>query len=160
MLVKEFIEVVLLTEIEQMTIGDNRYANHPYVGFSLVITSIEILGACLDDEVWSKTGLSEIRFRLAIDELFPADYKKYNIKGGAYDLYSGLRCSLVHVLQPGSSISLSERRHEEAAGVKNVHLSIQDNKLLLIYEDLLIDFKTACEKTIKAIEEEKISNQK
>jgi hypothetical protein len=160
MLVKDFIEVTLLTEIEQMTVGENGYATHPYIGFSLIFAAIEVLGACLDDNDWSKNGFSESRFRLAIAMLFPTTYCQYNRKENQHDLYRDLRCSLVHTLIPGNLISLSERKHEESAGVIGAHLTMQKGKLLLIYEDLLMDFKDACKKLIKMIEEKEIEHQK
>jgi len=159
MLVKDFIGATLLLEIEQMTIADG-YATHPYVGFSLVSAAIEVLGACLDNNDWGKTGLSESRFRLAIKELFPAGYDQYNANGNSHDLYAGLRCALVHSLRPGTLISLSERKHEESAGVTGAHLSTQNEKLLLIYEDLLADFKKACEEIIRRIDKKEITHQK
>lgn len=160
MLVKDFLGATLLLEIEQMTIGSDNYATHPYVGFSLVSAAIEVLGGCLDNNDWKKTGLSESRFRLAIKELFPNKYDAYNLNGCTHDLYAGLRCSLVHSLMPGTLISLSERKHEERAGVTGAHLSIQNGKLLLIYEDLLSDFKKACEEVIRRIDKKEITHQK
>lgn len=160
MLVRDFIEVVLFTEIEKMTLKLDGYASHAYVGFSLVASSIEVLGACLDDNDWSKAGLSEARFRLAIKELFPVNYNNFNDNNNVHDLYAGLRCSLVHSLRPGILISLSERKHEDAAGIIEAHLTIQDERLLLIYEDFLLDFKKACECVMSMIDKKEIKHDK
>ncbi|MCU0680213.1 MAG: hypothetical protein MUF50_02805 [Planctomycetes bacterium] len=143
-----------------MTIGPDGLASHPYVGFSMIAAYIEVLGACLDNEDWSKQGLSESRFRAAITELFPVKYHQYNQKGNQFDLYVGLRCSLVHALQPGASIGLSERKHEIKANTSNKHLTIQNNELLLVYEDLLNDFKDACQKVITMIDDKELSGSK
>ncbi len=160
MLTKDFLNVIFINEIEQMTIGLDNYASHPYIGFSLIGSSIEILGACLDGQDWEKTGLSESRFRLAIKDLFPIDYHNYNDKNSPYDLYSNLRCSLSHSLRPGGTIGLSERRHEEKAGGGPAHLVIQNKILILIYEDFLNDFKNASNKVIEMIGRREILNQK
>lgn len=160
MTVKEFIEGVFLGELEQMTMGSDGLASHPYLGFSMIASFIEILGACLDDEDWSKQGMSESRFRTAVRELFPIKYHKYNQKLAQFDLYVGLRCSLVHALQPGVLIGLSERRHEIKANTSNVHLTIQNDELLLIYEDFLNDFKEACKKVLNKIKNKELTSQK
>lgn len=45
MLVKDFIKGPLIREIEDMTIRDG-ITIHPYLGFQLISSSIEFLGAC------------------------------------------------------------------------------------------------------------------
>lgn len=156
MLTKDFINTVFVTEIEQMTIGLDGKATHPYVGFSLICQSIEVIGACFDEYDWEDRNLSELRFRLAIKKLFPEKYQKYNNKKNKYDLYKNLRCPMVHQMRPGEYIGLSERKHEVSAGATNVHLNIHADKLLLIYEDFLRDFKNASEKLISMIEEQNL----
>lgn len=160
MTVKEFIGGAFLGELEKMTIGSDGLASHPYLGFSMISSFIEVLGACLDNEDWSKQGLSESRFRIAVTELFPVKYNQYNQRGNQFDLYAGLRCSLVHALQPGALIGLSERKHEIRANTANKHLTIQNGELLLIYEDFLNDFKNACQKVISMIDNKKLSGSK
>lgn len=162
MLAKDFIQHSLLDEIKQMTLFDDGRASHPFMGFSIVASAIEVLGACLDKDEWGerRRGLSEARFRLAIQELFPASYKPYNDVTSLHDLYGGLRCPLAHRLQPGSHISLSERKHEESAGVTGVHLSIQGGKLLLIYEDFLADFTKGGKEVIRRIDNKEIGHSK
>lgn len=160
MLTRDFIEHSLVEEIYRMTISDDGHASFPFIGFSVVASAIEVLGACLDENEWKKAGLSEARFRLAVRELFPASYQPYNTKSSSYDLYAGLRCSLTHVLQPGSLISLSERKHEEKAGVTGAHLKMQHGNLLLIYEDFLADFVAGGKEVIRRIDTREISHQK
>jgi hypothetical protein len=160
MLTRDFIEHSLIEGIYQMTVSDDGHASHPFLGFSVVASAIEVLGACLDEHEWKKTGLSEARFRLAVRELFPVSYQLYNTETSRYDLYAGLRCSLAHVLQPGSLISLSERKHEESAGVIGAHLKMQQGKLLLIYEDFLADFVVGGKEVIRRIDNREISHQK
>lgn len=160
MLTRDFIQHSLLDEIKQMTLFDDDHASHPFMGFSIVASAIEILGACLDNDEWKKTGLSEIRFRLAIQELFPASYQSYNTESNPHDLYTGLRCPMTHVLQPGSYFSLSERKHEESKGVSGKHLTMQYGKLLLIYEDFLADFTKGGLEVIRRIDNREITHPK
>jgi hypothetical protein len=153
MLVKEFIQGPLIQEIEDMTMKDGE-PTHPYLGFQLISSSIEFLGACLDSYDWASSGLSEKRFRLAIDKLFSSKYKKYNKKSNKFDLYSNLRCSLVHASRPGNFIGLSERKW----GCNGL---LEDNKMLKIcFEDFLSDFKDACNKLINFIDNRSISGDK
>lgn len=160
MFAKDFISHVLLDEIKQMTLSENGYASHPFMGFSIVASAVELLGACLDDEEWDRSRLSEKRFRLAIKELFPEEYSLYNDSNSPHDLYAELRCSLAHRLQPGGNILLSERKHEENAGVMGAHLSMQSGKLLLIYEDFLADFIKGGRELISRIDDREISHPK
>lgn len=156
MLVKEFIGSAFLIEIREMTIRTDRA--YAYLGFGLISQSVEFLGACLDPYAWEQRGISTDRFRLAITELFPDKYN--DLAKGKFDLYSNLRCSLVHTSGPGNLISLSERKHEVEANLKDMHLKIQNNKLLLIYEDFLQDFENACHKLLSMIENKEIQFDK
>lgn len=153
MLVKDFIKGPLFTEIEQMTIGAGGVPTHPYLGFQLISSSVEFLGACLDQYEWGERGMSEKRFNLALDHLFDDKYKK-GILSSKFDLYSNLRCSLSHTIRPGNHVGLSEIKH----GAK--HLSESSERLILVYENFLEDFKKACEKTIEMIDARIINNEK
>lgn len=152
MLTKEFINTVFVNEIKQMTTGVSGNATHPYIGFSLICQSIEVLGACFDEYDWEDQNLSELRFRLAISKLFPENYQYYNNKKNKIDLYKNLRCPMVHQMRPGRYIGLSERKHELSSGLNNKHLTKQGNQLILIYEDFLKDFQNACIKIVELIE--------
>lgn len=156
MLVNEFIKAVFLEEIKNTTIQSERV--YAYLGFNLIAQSIEFLGACLDPYPWDQKNLSAERFKNAILKLFPDEYKKYT--KGKFDLYSNLRCSMVHISRPGNLISLSERKHEVEKNLKDMHLKIQNKKLLLIYEDFFLDFKNACEKLILMIENKEVQAEK
>ncbi|MGE5425467.1 MAG: hypothetical protein ACM3PZ_00010 [Bacillota bacterium] len=152
MLVKDFIKGPLLDEIEDMTMGKNGVPTHSYLGFQLIATAIEFLGACLDQYEWDERNMSEKRFKLAIKELFDKKYHQYN-NGGKFDLYSNLRCSLVHSSRPGNNIGLSEYKNNA------VHLH-NNGSLTLVFEEFLNDFKSACNKTIKLIDNNLINNNK
>ncbi|MEO7216298.1 hypothetical protein [Mucilaginibacter sp.] len=144
---KEFIEVVILNQLGDIV------KLHPYLSFGLIATSIELLGACLDDHSIQKRGESGDRFRMAINVLFPSKYHNYAIKNTPYDLYSELRCGLNHSFLPKPSIALSQR----ASG--NNHLSILNNQLILSAEDFYEDLQNAGLKIIEMINENLIAEK-
>ncbi len=157
MLVSSFIKGPLIEEIKKMTINDNGEAEHAYLGFILIASSIEFLGACLDAYDWDDSGLSEKRFRLAIRELFPQNYHIYNKKGHKFDLYSNLRCSMVHSSRPGNCIGLSQKKH----GCNKSLLEDEKGKRLIIcFEYFFEDFIEACKLLLKKIKNKEINYQK
>ncbi len=140
---KEFIQQVFIREI--ITIA----SNNKFLSFLLISSAIEALGVFLDNpkepkDIFKKRN-SKIRFRKAINELFPDIYKKHN-NGGDFDLYNQLRCGFAHSMVPGPKIGVSEIAH----GTK--HLSIVNNILVIVSENFCEDFKKACEKVIEKIE--------
>lgn len=147
---KQFIDKVLIKEIKsiQQTHG------HHYLSFGLIAQGIELLGACLDNKKIHKKGASGDRFRKAIDELFPASYKPYNDKTSNYDLYTNLRCGLLHVVIPGSFIELLQEAEKPAYDAE--HLEIKNikgkNRLILVSQELYQDFERACNEIIKRID--------
>lgn len=160
MLTKDFIQTVFIAEIERMTVGSDGKATHPYIGFSLVCQSIEVLGACFDEYDWKDRNLSELRFRLAISKTFPEKYQQFNSKKSKIDLYKNLRCPMVHQMRPGEYIGLSERKHEEKVRASDLHLTKQGGHLILVYEDFLKDFQEACGKMVSLIDGGELKTQK
>lgn len=157
---RDFIQNVLGKEIKQMTTDAQGNTNHAYIGFSLICQSIEVLGACFDEYDWENRYLSELRFRLAISKLFNNKYQKYNNKKTKIDLYNNLRCPMVHQMRPGNYIGLSEEKHKFKKKPPLVHLSVCNNKLILIYEDFLKDFINACNKIVKMIDSGELKTKK
>lgn len=156
MLVKEFIQGPFLSEIRAMTFYKDEEDNiktHAYLGFQLLSSAIEFLGACLDQYDWSERNMSEKRFKLAIKDLFDKKYEPYN-KGGKFDLYSNLRCSMVHSSRPGNNIGLSETANNAT------HLSLNNDSLTLVFEDFLNDFENACKKVVDLIDKKIITHEK
>lgn len=147
-----------MTPLELMdTIFLNEYGSivykskHHYISFSLIAQGIEFLGRCLDDKHgfdWedsvNKRDYSGKVFRKAIEDLFPAKYRKFAIKGSKFDLYKNLRCGLIHKLVPNSPIGLTHR--EESNRFNTEHLQVKkDNfgneiQLILVSEDFYDDF--------------------
>lgn len=134
MTIKQFIEKVLIKEIQQI----QAYGHH-YFSFLLIASGIEFLGACLDDKPFHKKGLSGSRFKEAIKKLFPETYHNY-----ADCLYDNLRCGLAHVSKPNREIGLTHQA--DAVKFKTSHLLQKTDKdqLILVSEKFFEDFEQAC----------------
>lgn len=157
--ISDFIRKVLIDEFKEIQQDEG----HPYISFSLICQGIEFLGACLDSEPFSAKGLSAPRFRKAIYDLFPTSYRKFNQgTGKPFDLYENLRCSLVHVILPGSQLELI-RRAEKVKFSAN-HLEVKEirgaNRLVLVSEDLFEDYEKACQEIIARISDGRLRSWK
>lgn len=143
MTIKQFIENVLIKEIQQI----QDYGHH-YFSFLLIASGIEFLGACLDDKLFHTKDQSSERFKKAIKELFPKTYHSY-----ADRLYSDLRCGLAHVSKPNRGIGLTHQ--DEAAKFKTKHLQkTNTDQLILISEEFFEDFKRACNTVLNRSEKD------
>lgn len=147
---REIIEGVLIAELKtiQQTHG------HHYLSFGLIAQGIEFLGACLDSSAFHQPGLSKDRFRQAICDLFPYEYKKFNDRKSPFDLYTHLRCGLLHVVIPGSPIELIQESEKLFFGAE--HLQVKHirgrERLVLVSQDLFRDFEEACRQVIQRID--------
>ena len=159
MTIVEFIQKVLMEEFRNL----QRDGEHDTISLSLLCQGIEFLGACLDSEPFSAKGLSGSRFRKAVYDLFPTSYHPFNQGSGKrYDLYENLRCSLFHIILPGSPLELIRRSQKAEWNVH--HLEVKEirgmNKLVLVSEDLFEDYGKACEKVIARIREGRLKGWK
>jgi hypothetical protein len=150
MKILDFIRKVLIDEFKTIQQDEG----HDYISFTLICQGIEFLGACLDSEPFSAKGLSAPRFRRAIDDLFPTSYRPFNQgTGKPFDLYEVFRCSLMHVILPGSRLELIRRI--EKAKLNANHLEVKEvrgiNRLVLVSEDLFEDYEKACEEIMARI---------
>jgi len=154
--VENFISHTLIDEIQ--LIQDN---NHHYLSFSLIAQGIEFLGACLDNNDWDKENESKNRFKLAIKKLFSSKYQPHNDENNNYFLYGNLRCGLIHMMLPKSSLELIQKDDVNKYGE---HLEIKiirsRKRLILVSEDFFKDFKKAAKKVIRKIENRDIAQQK
>jgi hypothetical protein len=150
--VKEFIHQVFLDEYKRLI---HDYGFH-YISFSLIALGIEFLGACIDEHDFGERGQSSLRFRRAIEELFPPEYQRFN--SGDHDLCTNLRNGFAHQFRPGATVGLTHRAESVQYGTE--HLQIYDGQLILISEDLYKDFRTACEKVIRGIDNHSIDHPK
>jgi len=128
---KEFINLVIVNQLGDIV------KLHPYLSFGLIATGIEFLGACIDNHHVQKSFESGDRFRNAIFKLFPEKYHQFAKKNSTYDLYTELRCGMNHCFLPKSKIDLSERKSS------HIHLSLVNNSLVLLAEDLFSDLQNA-----------------
>jgi len=158
MLVKEFITNVLIKEIKEI----QQDCGYHYLSFGLISQGIEFLGACIDDFEFEERNKSKERFNNAIKELFPEKYHDYIFKQKEqFDLYSNLRCGILHVVVPGSFIELIQESEIEKFGTHLEHRTIRGNeRLILVSQILMSDFENACNQIISQIENREISNPK
>lgn len=148
MTAKQFIEQVLLAEFSQIA------RDYHYISFSLIALGTEFLGACLDNYDFGEQKLSALRFRSAVQELYPTDYHRY-----ADLLAKNLRNGFAHQFRPGPSLELSKRSE---APLRNwSHLQpTKEGRVCLIAEDLYEDFARACRSVTHDIDTGKLCHQK
>lgn len=120
---EEFIDQYIIRDISDIV------ESHPYHAFFLMSTAIEVLGKCLNANPWQTIGESEIDFCNAINQFeslkdyrsFNRDKKDKNGKtitdknGNAVqlnDLFSLLRCGLLHAALPKDGISLTNQNED------------------------------------------------
>lgn len=149
MTVIEFIENILIEEIYDI----QRNGNHHYLSFGLISQGIEFLGACLDEEEFHKAGLSRNRFRKAIKDLFPIEYQTFNDKNNPFDLYTNLRCGVLHIVLPKINLELIQKNEIPRFNASHLEFSsLRGNKrLILVSQDFYDDFRKAGEKVIEKI---------
>ncbi len=148
--ISDFIQEVLIDQFREIQQDEESH----YISFGLICQGIEFLGACLDSEPFSAKGLGAPRFRRAIHDLFPTAYHRFNQGSGKrFDLYEDLRCSLLHVILPGSQLELIRRSEKE--NLHATHLEVKElrgvNRLVLVLEDLFDDYEKACREIISRI---------
>lgn len=145
---KKFFEEILLAELDRL-----QKNGFYYLSIFVISQSIELIGAYLDKKPIRARGQSKIRFRKAIDVLFPEKYKVLNRNDWLYDK---LRSHLSHSLFPSTWLFLTSYN----ANSKLKHLKKHNGKLVFIAEELLEDFRKACELLILMLEEGKVRRKK
>jgi len=159
MKILDFIQNILIDEFKRIQQAEGYH----YLSFSLICQGIEFLGACLDSEPFSAKGLSAARFRRAIYDLFPTSYRKFNQGSGRpFDLYENLRCGLLHVILPESSLELIRRSEKEELNAN--HLEVKEirgiHRLVLVSEDLFEDYEKACQEIVARISDNRLRGWK
>ncbi len=157
--VPDFIQNVLIDGLKDIQHGEG----HSALWLNLLCQGIEFLGACLDSEPFSAKGLGAPRFRKAIYELFPSSYHRFNQgTGKLLDLYENLRCGFLYPLLPGSRLELIHRVDKEEMNVD--HLEVVEirgmNRLVLVLEDLLEDYRKACDEVVARIRDGRLKGWK
>lgn len=79
--------------------------DNPYIKIMLIADSIEFLGKCVNNsKKWKESKKSKKNFELALKEFKSLNYyRKYK------DLYSNLRCSLVHCFVPDGYLRIKDK---------------------------------------------------
>lgn len=154
MKIDEFIDEMLVGQIGRIQdIGRIEGKDCHFLSFALICSGIEFLGACLDEKDFNESGLSEKRFKHAIEKLFSRKYRQY-----ADILYSSLRCGIVHVALPKSDIGLTQDKERLIYGTE--HLVKRADRLFLVSETFYKDFMSACEELKRKIQTGEISHPK
>jgi hypothetical protein len=129
---KQFIEVVFLTDLAEVT------QTKPYISFSIVTTGIEFLGKCLDADAahWNVSCRSKINFEAAINQLEAfTPYRQYLV---SHKLWDSLRNGFAHSFVPKYPLTLSSKNQMD-------HLTLHgNNRLNLKCENFYEDFRNAC----------------
>jgi hypothetical protein len=157
--IPDFIQKVLIDELKEIQHGEG----HLYLSSALLGQGIEFLGACLDSEPFSAKGLSAPRFRRAIYDLFPPAYHRFNQgTGKPFDLFENLRPGLLLPILPGARLELLRRIEREKWRAN--HLDVMEirgmNRLVLVWEDLLEDYESACKEVMARIRDGRLKGWK
>lgn len=150
-------EVTIKEYITQLPADIKPFVEHqPYFAFFIIASGIEFLGKCINDQKdWQTEKMSRTDFQNAINQLDSfVNYRNYlqGMNTDQIDLYSSLRCGLLHAMLPKSNILLMRG---------NGPLSLDSNrKLLLSIETLYDDFTKACCEILSSKHESKWSKKK
>ena len=155
----DFIQRVLIDQFRKIY----QEEGHLSISLSLVCQGIEFLGACLDSEPFSAKGLNAPRFRNAIYDLFPTDYRPFNQGSGkSLDLYENLHCGLLPICLSGARVEVVRR--SEQAGSTLRHLEVREirgmRRLVLVVEDLFEDYEKACREIMARITDGRLTGRK
>jgi hypothetical protein len=138
---KEFIKKVFIDETGRL-IDEGFY----HFGFVLMAQGLETLGSFLDKKPFKAKDQSKLRFSHAINRLMPKEYARLNDN---HKLYDQLRASMAHTFTVSRHIYLTSKADKE---MRNNHLKIMDDKLILVAEYFYADFKKACFRLFEAME--------
>ncbi len=126
---------VLICEMERMI--NNR---DDFNAFILLSIGIEFIGSFTDSFEFDDFGKSKSRFENALDHWFSNKWYKNNKKW----MFENLRGPLLHQYRPGNEIFLTSNVKKNVD--LNMHLKEDSGKIIFVVEQLLEDFKDACEK--------------
>ena len=137
-----------------------------YLSFFVMSSAIEFLGACLDKEGFHKKGISETRFKKAINELNSfGRYRGFIGGGSGVDLYAELRCGLLHAGLPQAHIELTEHA-DRVCGRMHLQPPVTlvgrttNPRLILVCEDLYGDICGAAKEVIAKMKADMGQNYK
>lgn len=147
--------------------GDVFQQSAAYIKFMPIISCIEFMGACYDEQPFEtsrldKKSIVETRFNTALKKLFNKKYHPFAKADSKFYFYMGLRNSMIHQLRPSLRIAFTTRRESLVDETKHLAvININGNEMLiLVLEDLYDDLKEAAEKLIRFFENGTVTNRK
>ncbi len=130
---KEFIQAVLINELEQVV------NSHPYISFSTLAIGFEFLGKAIDatNQDWFK-GDAKDDWERSIKELKALE-KYREFLGAPTRLWDSIRNGYSHTFIPKSRINVSSKRDSYK------HLEVSETgRVNIKCEEFYEDFKKAC----------------
>ncbi|MDO8965116.1 hypothetical protein [Algoriphagus sp.] len=150
----EFIETVYLKEMMDLV----EYPEAPYSKFLIIIQGIEFLGACQDNHIFEKEGLSRKRFRKGM-VLMGEKYCDFLDEVNEICFYRDFRCPMIHQFKHNQKkITLATK-----AGInyEELHLTKNENgQLYIVLEDFYADIQQAAQLLIEQINQGKYNLEK
>lgn len=138
-----FLDTVVLGDLGKMI---HKCELH-YLGFSIMGSVIELLGAVRDKKDFHEEGYGGKRFRAAIRglEAFKAYRGFVGGKRDPHDLYAHMRSGMAHVVLCGKGVAFTQRTDKEYGGchLQIKHLDDNTTRLILVSEDLYEDIRQA-----------------
>lgn len=143
--VMEFVETIFLNEMGQIV----NHKGAAFLKFLILLQGIEFLGACYDDDDFSKRKESEARFNRGLSKL-GEKYLKFTESGHHQYFYNFLRCPMIHQFKHDQSkITLGT---ENSVNYMDLHLKLnEDNRLYVILEPFYNDIRSAAKVLIEDI---------
>lgn len=146
-----FLKYFLIDELEELI----QKKGQPYLKFIPLITGMEFLGACYDEEAFEQEGLSKRRFKKTL--FLMGD--KYKLFDGSQKqkypcFYEDFRCPMIHQFRTNQNkFKLTTLQYDYMDDErKKYHLSMDGDIYIIILQELYKDFKEAVLKTIYKIE--------
>ena len=138
-----FLDNVVLGDLSKMI---HKCELH-YLGFSIMGSVIELLGAVHDKKDFHEERQGGKRFRAAIRKLeaFKAYRSFIGGKRDPHDLYAHMRSGMAHVVLCGKGVAFTQRT-DKVDGVSHLQVkSFSDGttRLILVSEDLYEDIRKA-----------------
>lgn len=136
-LVIQFLEKHLIEESNRLIQNQLYPSLHTHIA-----QGIELMGAFLDAKPLRAREQSRIRFEAAVRFFFPPAYQPLLVNGWFYQHF---RNHVVHTFLPGSYFIISHKHQSP----REIHLSRQGKKILLISEDFQADYRNAVQLLIE-----------
>ena len=135
-----FFDTVVLRDLRKMIYDSELH----YLSFSPMATTVELLGAIYNDpDDFHASGKSKDRFNKALQTIPSLNPYAQYVKS-AHDLYTNLRCGMVHVGLPGNGVVFTQHS-DPNDGQRHLEKDYYNGtlRLILVCEDLYEDIVEA-----------------